>query len=59
MERSDQGRDIHVLDGVALVMGSAIASVHMLRVIRSGLSPAGWTMVWLTFSCVALTAAVS
>ena len=38
-------------------MGSAIASVHMLRVIRSGLSPAGWIMVWLTFSCVALTAA--
>jgi len=57
MERSDQGRAINVLDGVALVMGSAIASVHMLRVIRSGLSPAGWIMVWLTFSCVALTAA--
>lgn len=57
MERSDQGRDINVLDGVALVMGSAIASVQMLRVIRSGLSPAGWIMVWLTFSCVALTAA--
>jgi hypothetical protein len=57
MERSDQGRDINVLDGVALVMGSAIASVHLLRVIRSGLSPAGWIMVWLTFSCVALTAA--
>jgi len=57
MERSDQGRDINVLDGVALVMGSAIASVQMLRVIRGGLSPAGWIMVWLTFSCVALTAA--
>src|SRR5271157_2662068 len=57
MERSDQGRDINVLDGVALVMGSAIASVHLLRVIRSGLSPAGWIMIWLTFSCVALTAA--
>ena len=57
MERNDQGRDINVLDGVALVMGSAIASVHILRVIRSGLSPAGWIMVWLTFSYVALTAA--
>jgi len=57
MERTDQGRDINVLDGVALVMGSAIASVHMLRVMRGGLSPAGWIMVWLTFSCVALTAA--
>jgi len=57
MERIDSGRDINVLDGIALVMGSAIASVHMLRVIRSGLSPAGWIMAWLTFLCVALTAA--
>ncbi len=57
MQRSGQGRDVNVLDGIALVMGSAIASVHMLRVIRSGLSPAGWVMVALTFCCVALTAA--
>jgi hypothetical protein len=56
MEPSGQGKDINVLDGVALVMGSAIASVHMLRVIRSGLSTAGWIMLWLTYSCVALTA---
>ena len=56
MERSGPGKDINVLDGVALIMGSAIASVHMLRVIRSGLSPAGWIMLWLTYSCVALTA---
>ena len=56
MERRDDGRDVNVLDGVALVMGSAIASVHALRVIRSGLTPAGLIMVWITFSCVALTA---
>jgi hypothetical protein len=57
MERIDSGSGINVLDGVALVMGSAIASVHILRVIRSGLSGAGWIMVWLTFSWVAITAA--
>ncbi len=49
--------DINVLDGVALVIGSAIASVHILRIIRAGLSGAGWLLVWLTFSGVALTAA--
>ncbi len=56
MERENEGRDINVLDGIALVMGSAIASVHMLRLIRSGLTAAGWVMLWITFSCVALTA---
>ncbi len=56
MERRTVGRDINVLDGLALVMGAAIASVHMLRVLRSGLTPAGWVMLWITFSCVALTA---
>ena len=57
MERSDSGNEINVLDGIALVMGSAIASVHILRVMRSGLSPAGWVMVCLSFAWVALTAA--
>jgi hypothetical protein len=56
MDRSSQGKDINVLDGVALVMGSAIASLHMLRVFRSGLSTAGWLLFLLTYSCVALTA---
>ena len=57
MEPGDSGSEINVLDGVAFVMGSAIASVHILRVIRTGLSAAGWIMVWLTFAWVALTAA--
>jgi hypothetical protein len=38
-------------------MGSAIASIHILRVIRSDLKGAGWIMVWVTFSWVAATAA--
>jgi hypothetical protein len=56
MKRSETGRDLNVLDGLALVMGSAIASVHTLRVIRSGLSAAGWVMICLMFACIALTA---
>ena len=57
MERTESGNEINVLDGVALVMGSAIASVHILRVMRSGLTVAGWTMVCLAFVWLALTAA--
>src|SRR3954462_9067688 len=56
MERIDSGADINVLDGVSLVMGSAIASVHILRVIRSEFTGAGWVMVWITFALVAVTA---
>ena len=56
MERIDPGTDINVLDGVSLVMGSAIASVHILRLIRSEFSGAGWVMVWITFALVAVTA---
>ncbi len=36
-------------------MGSAIASIHTLRVIRSDLTGAGWVMLWLTFAWVAVT----
>jgi hypothetical protein len=56
MDQPPPGSDINVLDGLALVMGSAIGSVHILRIIRSGLSGAGWLMVWLTFAWVAITA---
>ncbi|MGC8641008.1 MAG: hypothetical protein ACP5XB_14175 [Isosphaeraceae bacterium] len=55
MQRTDSGSDITVLDGLALVMGSSIASVHILRIMRSGLSAAGWVMVCVTFTWVALT----
>lgn len=47
-----------LLDGIALVMGGAIASVHLRQATPSGiLSGAGWAMIWLTFSGVALTSA--
>lgn len=57
MERIDTGEGFSVLDGAALVMGSAIASIHTLRVMRSDLTGAGWVMLWLTFAWVAITSA--
>jgi hypothetical protein len=57
MERVESGGGFTVLDGVALVIGAAIASIHVLRVLRADLSPAGWVMVWLAFAWVAVTAA--
>lgn len=56
MDEPPPGSDLNVLDGIALVMGSAIASVHILRIMRSGLTAAGWVLVWLTFVWVAITA---
>jgi hypothetical protein len=38
-------------------MGSAIASIHVLRVIREDMSVGGWIMISLVFAGVTLTAA--
>jgi hypothetical protein len=57
MERRETGNEIKVLDGIALVMGSAIASIHILRIMRSGLTAVGWVMICIAFAWVALTAA--
>jgi hypothetical protein len=57
MERIDKGEGFSILDGGALVMGSAIASIHILGVRRWGVSGATWFIVALTFAWVALTAA--
>jgi hypothetical protein len=38
-------------------MGSAIASVHILRVIKADLTAAGWVMIWIAFSWISVTAA--
>jgi hypothetical protein len=56
MESREQGGRLTLLDGAALVMGSAIASLHVLRVMRSGLSIAGWVLICLTFALLAVTA---
>lgn len=46
-----------VLDGVALVAGAAVASVHLRGVMWHGPAGVGWVFVAGTFALVALTAA--
>jgi hypothetical protein len=55
MERVDRGGGFSVLDGVALVMGSAIASIHSLRVIRGDMTVLGWSLLGMTFTGIAVT----
>lgn len=57
MEREGNYSGFRVLDGVALVIGAAVASVHIRSVIRDDLNGFGWVLVWLTFTWVAVTAA--
>jgi hypothetical protein len=56
MDRAGGGDGFRVLDGAALVMGAAVASVHIRNIIRDNLSGFGWVLVWCTFTWVALTA---
>jgi hypothetical protein len=56
MERLGRAEGFSVSDGAALVMGSAIASVHILGVRHWDISGAGWVMVAVTFAWLALTA---
>jgi hypothetical protein len=57
MERIDRGGGFSVMDGAALVVGAAIASIHILGVWRGNLSGAGWVMIGITFTWVSVTAA--
>jgi hypothetical protein len=57
MEQMGTAGGFSVLDLAALVMGSAIASIHVLRVMREDLSTGGWIMIGLVFVGVTLTAA--
>lgn len=51
------GAGFTLLDGIALVAGAAIASVHLRQATPTGeLGGAGWALIWLTFCGVALTA---
>lgn len=46
-----------LLDGIALVAGAAIASVHLREAApEEELAGAGWVLMWLTFGGIALTA---
>jgi hypothetical protein len=57
MERIDKGEGFGILDGGALVIGSAVASIHILGVRRLDISGVNWFIVALTFAWVAVTAA--
>ncbi|MDR3635236.1 MAG: hypothetical protein P4L84_15635 [Isosphaeraceae bacterium] len=46
-----------LLDGVALVSGAAVASVHIRAVVPAELSGFGIVAIWGTFSWIALSAA--
>jgi hypothetical protein len=56
MDQKETGGGISVLDGGALVMGAAVASVHIRGVIRDRLTQFDWVLVLFTFTWVALTA---
>ena len=45
-----------LLDGVALVVAAAVASVHMKTAVQSA-TGVGWVLVWLAFAGVGVTAA--
>ncbi len=57
MEQAGTSGGFSVLDLAALVMGSAIASIHVLRIMRDDLPASGWIMICLVFGGVMLTAA--
>jgi hypothetical protein len=56
-EKEDTGEGFRVLDGLALVIGAAVAAVHVRGILRDNLSGPGWVMIWITFAWVSLTAA--
>jgi hypothetical protein len=57
MDHSGRVGGFSVLDMAAIVMGSAIASIHVLRLTRQDLSAGGWVMICVVFGGVTLTAA--
>jgi hypothetical protein len=56
-ERVGEGGGLTLVDAAALVMGAAVASVHIRGAVPTGLPGAGWVLVWITFAGVAMTAA--
>jgi hypothetical protein len=57
MEQAGSTGGFSVLDLGALVMGAAIASVHVLRVMREDLTLGAWVMIGLVFAGVTATSA--
>ena len=51
----DNAATLSVSDGVAIVAGAAVASVHLRGVINERFIGPGWLLVWATFGWVALS----
>jgi hypothetical protein len=57
LDRADVGGGFTVLDGVALVTGAAVASVHIRSALPEFDGPADWFWAWSLFCWLSLTAA--
>ncbi|WP_422930609.1 hypothetical protein [Singulisphaera sp. PoT] len=55
-ERVESGAGFSVLDGVAMILGAAVAAVHIRGVIREEMTGLVLIVIWGTFAWVALTA---
>jgi hypothetical protein len=55
--RVESGGGFSVLDGLALVTGAAVASVHVRSVVPREVGPIGWFWAWCLFAWLALTSA--
>ena len=56
-DRADAGGGFTVLDGVALVTGAAVASVHIRSAVPEFDGPVDWAWAWCLFSWLSLTSA--
>ncbi len=56
-DRAESGGGFTVLDGVALVTGAAVASVHVRSAVPRVVGPVGWFWAWCLFSWLTLTSA--
>ncbi len=55
-ERAESGNGFTVLDGAGMVIGAAVAAVHLRQSVPETLAGPGWALLWLTFAGVAITA---
>jgi hypothetical protein len=56
-DRAELGGGFGVLDGVALVAGAAVASVHIRSAVPEFDGPLDWVWAWCLFSWLSLTSA--
>jgi hypothetical protein len=56
-DRAEAGDGFTVLDGVALVTGAAVASVHIRSAVPEFDGPGDWAWAWCLFAWLSLTSA--